>query len=80
LRELSNRIVTERINDALMNVVKDEYNKKIKIICNESNQNQIKAASKLLILIKLIFNACLPLYLKLIINKYNLLRKNPFGT
>lgn len=68
MRELSNRIVTERMNNALLNVVKDEYNKKITIICKESNQNQAKAASKYNI-IQLFLHAILAEFLFSIIIK-----------
>jgi hypothetical protein len=46
LKEFTNKIVMDKINSAYINVLKDEYNKKISIICNESKQNQKNIASK----------------------------------
>lgn len=45
LKEFTNKIVMEKINSAYINVLKEVYNKKISIICNESKQNQKNIAS-----------------------------------
>lgn len=54
LRDFSTRIVMDKMNYAYQNVLKEEYDKKITIFSTESNQNQMKTTSMLLV--KLIFD------------------------
>ena len=46
LRNISCQIVTEKLNSAYSNVLKEEYDKKISILCKESNQTHKNIASE----------------------------------
>ena len=74
LREFSSNIVAQKINCAYQNVLKEEYDKKLLIIRNESKNNHLNIASNFLFCFINLFWSMLSS------DKYNvcgILRKNP---